>query len=170
MGHKHQYCWKYTLKWLKTTQKRNDQFGAIFRKMPTSGGTNRCVDLNSASICSSLQCHIAVILKDEVQQNTHSYWTIYCFRNLLGIPSKILNKKQNKTKQNKTNKQTKKHLHFHKIVPLSAKSFTGCISIFIWIFIMSIFFFWKLRALVRRFCNIRLKWKLCQVDKISCPF
>ena len=55
MGH------KQTLKLLKKhfemvenyTFKAKWQILAIFRKMPTGGGTNRYVDLNSASICSS---------------------------------------------------------------------------------------------------------------------
>ena len=59
---------------------------AIFRKMSTNKGASRRVEFNSAFIYCS---YIILPSFCTMQQNSSSYWPIYCVRNLFSMSNKI---------------------------------------------------------------------------------
>ena len=79
----------------------------ICRNMPISVGTNRCVDLNSASIYSSYN----IILQSFCNIRCNKIPVVIDLFIRLGIY--LGSKKQNKTKQNKNKKKTHTHTHTH---------------------------------------------------------
>ena len=135
--------WKYTLKWLKTIflggGGKVSNIGHFY-KMPQVG-TKHCIDLNSVSIYSSYY------YRDTVRCNTTKYhYLSWLWTKLIYLRSPNNNNNNNE-------------LYFEKTRPLSAESFTGYISIPIWIKIMTKLDIFQIEGSSRRE-NLKYAFKL----------